>query len=77
LILCRVRQRPFVLEHLAKIAAIDPAIAGRASDEVHSARQIYLGKRLGDRPSSDAEHALLTALFREALINAKMRWFAA
>jgi hypothetical protein len=34
LILRRVRQRPFVLEHLAEIAAIDPAIAGRAPDEV-------------------------------------------
>jgi len=32
LILRRVRQRPFVLEHLAEIAAIDPAIAGRALD---------------------------------------------
>jgi hypothetical protein len=34
LILRRVRQRPFVLEHLAEITAIDPAIAGGASDEM-------------------------------------------
>ncbi len=34
LILRGVRQRPFVLEHLAEIAAIDPAIAGRAADEM-------------------------------------------
>jgi hypothetical protein len=27
-------QRPFVLEHLAEIAAINPAAAGRAPDEV-------------------------------------------
>jgi hypothetical protein len=27
-------QGPFVLEHLAEIAAIDPAIAGRAADEM-------------------------------------------
>jgi len=34
LILRRVRQRTLVLEHLAKIAAIDPATAGRAADEI-------------------------------------------
>jgi hypothetical protein len=34
LILRRVRQRPFVLEHLAEIAAIDPAAAGGAPDEM-------------------------------------------
>ena len=34
LILRRVWQRPFVLEHLAEITAIDPAIAGRTSDEM-------------------------------------------
>jgi hypothetical protein len=34
LILCRVRQRPFVLEHLAEITAIDQAIAGGAPDEM-------------------------------------------
>jgi hypothetical protein len=34
LILRGVRQRPFVLDHLAEIAAIDPAIAGRAADEM-------------------------------------------
>jgi hypothetical protein len=33
-ILRRVRQRPFLLEHLAEIAAIDSAIAGRAPNEV-------------------------------------------
>ena len=32
----------FVLEHLAKIAAVDPAAAGRASDEM-------LGSSLGGR----------------------------
>jgi hypothetical protein len=34
LIPCRMRQRPFVLEHLAEITAIDPAAAGWAADEV-------------------------------------------
>ena len=34
LILRGVRQRPFVLDHLAEIAAIDPAIAGRAAEEM-------------------------------------------
>ena len=34
LILHRVRQRPFMLEHLAEITAIDPAIAGETADEV-------------------------------------------
>ena len=34
LVLRRMRQWPFVLEHLAKIAAVDPAAAGRAADEV-------------------------------------------
>jgi hypothetical protein len=29
-----VRQRPFVLEHLAEITAIDPPIAGGAPDEM-------------------------------------------
>jgi hypothetical protein len=29
-----MRQRPFVLEHLAEITAIDPAAAGWAADEV-------------------------------------------
>jgi hypothetical protein len=30
----RVRQRPFVLEHLAEITAIEPAAVGRAADEM-------------------------------------------
>jgi hypothetical protein len=34
LILRRVRQRAFVLEHLSKIAAVDPAAAGRAPEEM-------------------------------------------
>ena len=34
LILRRMRQGTFVLEHLAEIAAINPAVAGRAFDEV-------------------------------------------
>jgi hypothetical protein len=34
LVLCRVWQGTFVLEHLAEIGAIDPAAAGRAADEV-------------------------------------------
>jgi len=34
LILRRVWQRPFVLEHLSKIAAVDPAAAGRAPEEM-------------------------------------------
>jgi hypothetical protein len=34
LILRRVWQRPFVLEHLAEITAIDPAAARLAFDEV-------------------------------------------
>jgi hypothetical protein len=34
LVLCRVWERTFVLEHLAKIAAIDPASASRAADEM-------------------------------------------
>src|ERR1700704_27901 len=34
LILCRVWQRPFVLEHLSKIAAVHPTAAGWAPDEV-------------------------------------------
>ena len=29
-----MRQWPFVLEHLSKIAAVDPTVAGRAADEV-------------------------------------------
>jgi hypothetical protein len=33
-ILRRMRQRPFVLEHLAEIAAIDPATTGRTADEM-------------------------------------------
>jgi hypothetical protein len=34
LILRRMRQRPFVLEHLSKIAAINPPAAGRAPNEM-------------------------------------------
>jgi hypothetical protein len=34
LVLCWVWQGTFVLEHLAEITAIDPAVARRASDEV-------------------------------------------
>ena len=34
LILRRVRQRPFVLEHLAEITTVDPAAAGRAPEEL-------------------------------------------
>jgi hypothetical protein len=34
LILRRVRQWPFVLQHLSKIAAVDPAAAGRALEEM-------------------------------------------
>ena len=34
LILRRMRQWPFVLEHLAKITAVNPAIAGWAPDEM-------------------------------------------
>jgi hypothetical protein len=33
-ILCRVWQGTFVLEHLAQIAAIDPAAASRAPNEM-------------------------------------------
>jgi hypothetical protein len=33
-LILRVRQRPFVLEDLAEIAAVDPAVAGWAADEV-------------------------------------------
>ena len=33
LILRRVRQWPFVIEHLSEITAIDPAAAGGAPDE--------------------------------------------
>jgi len=33
-ILRRMGQRPFVLEHLSKIAAINPAAAGRTADEM-------------------------------------------
>ena len=29
-----MRQRPFVLEDLAEIAAVDPAAAGRTSEEM-------------------------------------------
>jgi hypothetical protein len=29
-----VRKRPFVLEHLAEITAVDPAAAGRTSEEM-------------------------------------------
>jgi hypothetical protein len=34
LILRRVRQRPFALEHLAEITAINPAAARRTFDEM-------------------------------------------
>jgi hypothetical protein len=34
LILRRVRQRPFMLEHLAEITTVDPAAAGRAPEEM-------------------------------------------
>jgi hypothetical protein len=34
MILRPARQRPFVLEHLSKIAAIDPSVAGKSPDEV-------------------------------------------
>jgi hypothetical protein len=34
LIFSRVRQRPFVLEHLTKVAHIDPPVALRAADEM-------------------------------------------
>ena len=34
LILRRVRHRPFVLEHLSKITAVDPAAAGGTPKEV-------------------------------------------
>jgi hypothetical protein len=50
-------KRPFVLEHLAKIAAIDPAAAARAPDEVLG---LALG-RIAETPlqisaARDAEH---------------------
>ena len=34
LILRRVRQPPFMLEHLAEITTVDPAAAGRAPEEM-------------------------------------------
>ena len=34
LVLRRVRQWPFVLDHLAQIAAVDPTVARRAADEI-------------------------------------------
>ncbi len=34
LILCRVRELTFVIEHLAEIAAVNAAITGRAADEM-------------------------------------------
>jgi hypothetical protein len=47
LILRRVQQPPFVLEHLAEIAALDPAAAGPAPDEMLS----LVLRLLADRPS--------------------------
>jgi hypothetical protein len=46
-ILRRMRQRPFVLEHLSKIAAIDPPTAGRTEGEM-------LGLVRGRLPEADA-----------------------
>jgi hypothetical protein len=45
LILSRVRQWTFVLEDLAEITAVDPAAAGRASDEMLG----FLRRHLADR----------------------------
>jgi 7,8-dihydro-6-hydroxymethylpterin-pyrophosphokinase len=48
LILQRVWERAFVLEHLAEITAIDPTAAGRAADEM-------LGDALGRIAHSSPE----------------------
>jgi len=48
LILCGMRQWPFVLEHLAEITAIDPAVAGGAPDEVLGLVVWEIAKRLTD-----------------------------
>jgi DNA-directed RNA polymerase subunit F len=43
-----MRQRPFVREHLAKIAAIDQAVACRTADEMLSLVRRRIAKRLAD-----------------------------
>jgi hypothetical protein len=43
-----MRQWPFVLEHLAEITAIDPAVAGGAPDEVLGLVVWEIAKRLTD-----------------------------
>jgi len=48
LILRRVRERTFVLEHLAEITAIEPAAAGRTADEVFD----LVLRRIAKRPTS-------------------------
>jgi hypothetical protein len=50
LILRRVRQRAFVLEDLAEIAALKPAAAGRTADEVFG---IILRRKLNYSVSLD------------------------
>jgi hypothetical protein len=54
LILRRVRQRAFVLEDLAEIAALKPAAAGRTADEVFG---IILRRKLNYSAQPDADHS--------------------
>jgi hypothetical protein len=54
LILRRVRQRAFVLEDLAEIAALKPAAAGRTADEVFG---IILWRKLNYSAQPDADHS--------------------
>jgi hypothetical protein len=62
LILQRVWERPFVLEHLAEIAAVDPAIAGRGTDEVLSLIRGRLSDALANIFPARKVHAFIAPI---------------
>jgi DNA-directed RNA polymerase subunit F len=58
LILRRVRQRRFVIEHLRKIVAIDSTAARRTADEVLGLVPRRIAKRLADVLTARDHHFL-------------------
>jgi hypothetical protein len=66
LILCRMWQRPVVLEHLTEITAVDPATTGRTSDEMlrfvprwiaNAFAEVFSARNIGHRGRPLSERA--------------------
>jgi hypothetical protein len=61
-----MRQRPFVLEHLSKITAVDPPAAGRAPNEMHGLIRGRLSDALANVFPARKVHAFIAPMSSSA-----------